>query len=86
MLVLMLQHQTNTPFTYLRRVPHLLFSHRSILSRIGASEKSGAVQMVENAEAMGANGIVAFRYDATTIMTYGTEFLCYGTAVVVEKV
>ncbi|PWN54513.1 hypothetical protein DEH80_17055 [Abyssibacter profundi] len=43
-LVLVLQHQPNTPFPYLRRVPHLLSSHRSILSSFGASEKPGAVQ------------------------------------------
>ena len=41
-----LQHQSNTPFPYLRRVPQLLFSHRSILSRFGASEKPGAVQVI----------------------------------------
>ena len=38
-------------------------------------------QMVEHAELLGANGIIAVRYDATEIMTGVTEVLCYGTAV-----
>ena len=40
--------------------------------------------MVKNAEAMGANGVVGVRYDATDVMQGVTEVLCYGTAVVVE--
>lgn len=42
-------------------------------------------QVVETAEAMGANAVIAFRYDATTIFDIGSEVICYGTAVVVEK-
>jgi uncharacterized protein YbjQ (UPF0145 family) len=37
--------------------------------------------MVEHAQAMGANALVAVRYDATEIMSGVTEVLCYGTAV-----
>ena len=40
--------------------------------------------MVQHARRLGANAIVAVRYDATEIMTGLTEVLCYGTAVVVE--
>jgi uncharacterized protein YbjQ (UPF0145 family) len=42
---------------------------------------------VEHAEALGANALVAIRYDATEIMTGVSEVLCYGTAmrVVPEK-
>ncbi|MBS0193243.1 MAG: YbjQ family protein [Proteobacteria bacterium] len=40
--------------------------------------------MVKHARRMGANAIVAVRYDATDIMTGLTEVLCYGTAVRVE--
>jgi len=40
--------------------------------------------MCEHAEALGANAIVAMRYDATDVMPDITEVLCYGTAVVVE--
>ena len=40
--------------------------------------------MTSHAEAMGANAIVAVRYDATEVMPGVTEVLCYGTAVLVE--
>jgi uncharacterized protein YbjQ (UPF0145 family) len=35
---------------------------------------------VEHAAAMGANALVAIRYDATEIMPGVSEVLCYGTA------
>jgi uncharacterized protein YbjQ (UPF0145 family) len=41
--------------------------------------------MMQHAKEMGANAIIAFRYDATEIMGGVTEVLAYGTAVVVEK-
>ena len=40
--------------------------------------------MIKHAEEMGANGIVAVRYDANDVMSGVTEVLCYGTAVEVE--
>jgi uncharacterized protein YbjQ (UPF0145 family) len=39
--------------------------------------------MCQHAMKLGANAIVAMRYDATEIMAGLTEVLCYGTAVVV---
>jgi uncharacterized protein YbjQ (UPF0145 family) len=39
-----------------------------------------------HAQQMGANAIIAFRYDANEIMNGVTEVLAYGTAVVVEKI
>jgi uncharacterized protein YbjQ (UPF0145 family) len=41
--------------------------------------------MTKNAEAMGANAVIAVRYDATGVGGGVTEVLAYGTAVVVEK-
>jgi uncharacterized protein YbjQ (UPF0145 family) len=41
--------------------------------------------MVQHAGEMGANAIVAARYDATEIMSGVSEVLAYGTAVVVEE-
>lgn len=35
---------------------------------------------------LGANAVIGLRYDATEISPGVTEVLCYGTAVVVEKV
>jgi len=42
-------------------------------------------QMAEYAQALGANGIVGVRYDATEVMPGVTEVLCYGTAVLVQS-
>jgi uncharacterized protein YbjQ (UPF0145 family) len=41
--------------------------------------------MVTHAQELGANAIIAVRYDATEVMQGVTEVLCYGTAVVVER-
>jgi len=37
--------------------------------------------MIQHAEQVGANALVAVRYDATEISSGVTEVLCYGTAV-----
>lgn len=42
--------------------------------------------MIDHAEKLGANAVLAFRYDATEIAAGVTEVLAYGTAAVVEKV
>ena len=42
--------------------------------------------MVAEAEQQGANAIVCVRYDATEMAESMTEVLCYGTAVVVQRV
>lgn len=42
--------------------------------------------LLQHAAAHGANGIVAFRYDATEVMSGVTEVLAYGTAVVAERI
>ena len=42
--------------------------------------------MVEHARQLGANAVVGVRYDATEVMQGVTEVLCYGTAVIVERV
>ena len=41
-------------------------------------------QMLTHAGQLGANAVVAVRYDATEISAGITEVLCYGTAVSVE--
>jgi len=40
--------------------------------------------MIRHAEMMGANAVIAVRYDATDIGPGVTEVVCYGTAVVAE--
>ena len=42
--------------------------------------------MIQHAQAIGANSVIGFRYDATEIMGGVTEVLAYGTACVVEKI
>ena len=42
--------------------------------------------MIQHANEMGANAIVAVRYDATELMAGVTEVLAYGTAVIVEEI
>ena len=42
--------------------------------------------MCEQARQLGADGIVAMRYDANEVMAGLTEVLCYGTAVIVNPV
>jgi len=43
-------------------------------------------QMLAHGGALGANAVVGVRYDATEISPGMTEVLCYGTAVLVERV
>ena len=42
-------------------------------------------RLVEHAQEMGANAVLAMRYDANEIASAVTEVLAYGTAVVVEN-
>jgi uncharacterized protein YbjQ (UPF0145 family) len=42
--------------------------------------------LVEHAHSMGANAVVAMRYDANEIAAAVTEVLAYGSAVVIEPV
>jgi uncharacterized protein YbjQ (UPF0145 family) len=43
--------------------------------------------LVEHARSLGANAVVGLRYDASEVVSSGsaTEVLCYGTAVVIER-
>jgi len=42
--------------------------------------------MVQHASQVGANAVIAMRYDATEIAPGITEVLAYGTAVVIERI
>ena len=55
-------------------------------SKLLAQSRDEAVQrMVDRAEAMGANDIVATRFITAGIMGGASEILVYGTAVVLEE-
>ncbi len=43
-------------------------------------------RMVEDAEALGADAVVAIRFQTVFIMRGAAEIMCYGTAVVTETV
>lgn len=42
-------------------------------------------RLIEQAQARGANAVLAFRYDVTSGSDVGTEVCAYGTAVVIGK-
>jgi uncharacterized protein YbjQ (UPF0145 family) len=50
-----------------------------------AARHEAYVQMVQHAEALGADAVVAMRYDATEFVQGATEVLAYGTAVRLER-
>ena len=50
-----------------------------------ASRKEAYELMISHAAHVGANAIIAVRYDATEIAAGVTEVLAYGTAVIIEK-
>ena len=58
----------------------------SIYTRLAERARQEAYDlMAAHARELGANGVVAMRYDANEIAAGITEVLAYGTAVVVEK-
>ena len=58
----------------------------SLYTKLCEQTRSDAYElMIRHAEELGANAVLAFRYDATEIAAGVTEVLAYGTAVVVEK-
>ncbi|MGN6512604.1 MAG: YbjQ family protein [Lysobacteraceae bacterium] len=58
----------------------------SILTELCEKSRAEAFEiLLAHAREVGANAIIAVRYDATEIMAGVTEVLCYGTAVVVER-
>jgi uncharacterized protein YbjQ (UPF0145 family) len=59
----------------------------SIYSELCEKARLEAFQiMLQHAAQEGANAIIGMRYDANEVAQGVTEVLCYGTAVVVEKV
>ena len=53
----------------------------SLLTELCERARADAFALaIEHAQAVGANALVAVRYDATEIMSGVSEVLCYGTA------
>jgi len=42
-------------------------------------------RMIEEARALGANGVIGMRFQTSKIMSGASEILCYGTAVILER-
>ena|SRR5258708_4777124 len=54
----------------------------SIYTKLCEQARNDAYElMIQHAQELGANAIIAVRYDATEIAPGVTEVLCYGTAV-----
>ena len=59
----------------------------TILTELCETARNEAFElMLQHASELGANAVIAVRYDATEVMSGVTEVLCYGTAVMVERV
>ena len=59
----------------------------SVYTKLAEQTRAEAyAALISQAQAQGANAIVAMRYDANEIASAVTEVLAYGTAVVVEEV
>ena len=59
----------------------------TVYTKLAEQTRQEALDMlVEHAQGMGANAVLAMRYDANEIAAAVTEVLAYGTAVVVEPI
>jgi uncharacterized protein YbjQ (UPF0145 family) len=67
--------------TFGAKLQQLLGGQISLLAELCEQTRAEAFAIaVGHAEALGANALVAVRYDATEIMSGVSEVLCYGTA------
>ena len=63
------------------RLQQLAGGEISLLTELCEQSRAAAFERaVAHAETLGANALVALRYDATEIMAGVSEVLCYGTA------
>ena len=58
---------------------------RGLTRQLQESRHEALTRLSEAAQAMGANAVLAMRYDSNELMTSFQEILAYGTAVVVEQ-
>jgi uncharacterized protein YbjQ (UPF0145 family) len=64
-------------------IQQLFGGNISLYSELCEHARQEAFQiMLQHAAAIGANGVIGMRYDATEVTQGATEVLCYGTAVV----
>jgi len=71
--------------SFLGGLQTLLGGNITIYTQLCEQARTEAFElMCRDAQKLGANAIIAMRYDATEVMAGLTEVLCYGTAVRVE--
>ena len=59
----------------------------TVFSKLAEQTRQEAYDLlVAHATEMGANAVIAMRYDANEMASTATEVMAYGTAVVVEKI
>ena len=64
----------------------IIGGHISLYTQLAEHSRQEAYERMEaHAQELGANAIIAMRYDANEIASGITEVLAYGTAVVVEQ-
>lgn len=64
------------------RIEQIFGGEISLLTDLCEQTRAQAFSIaIDHARALGANALVAIRYDATEIMSGVSEVLCYGTAV-----
>ena len=64
----------------------LVGGNLSLFTGLAETSRQEALNLlVQHAEDIGANAVIAMRYDSNEITDGVTEMLAYGTAVVVEK-
>ena len=51
---------------------------------LGESREQAIDRMIEEAEALGADAVIAVRFQTSMVMQGAAEMLCYGTAVKLE--
>ncbi|MBI4538072.1 MAG: YbjQ family protein [Gemmatimonadetes bacterium] len=57
---------------------------REYTKMLAEAREQAIDRMVEEAEAVGANAVVAVRFQTAEVMRGAAEMMCYGTAVVVD--
>lgn len=58
---------------------------KEFTSLLEDARKSAIDRLVQNAQAMGANGVIMMRFDSGELGNTMSEIVAYGTAVVLEK-
>jgi uncharacterized protein YbjQ (UPF0145 family) len=58
---------------------------KGMTKMLAEGREEAIARLVEEAEAKGANAIVAMRFDSSEFMENATEIVAYGTAVVAQR-